>query len=73
MQYKLWNNAQYFDKLINSEYLVNSKTPSPISGMLIGDELKTIAIAKQLQERGFALTTALYPVAPKTKGMLRLT
>ncbi|HEV2614264.1 MAG TPA: aminotransferase class I/II-fold pyridoxal phosphate-dependent enzyme [Gammaproteobacteria bacterium] len=71
LQDKLWDNVKYFDEVFGSR-AINYGVKSPIRGILIGDEFKTIKAAKILQREGFALTTAMYPTVEKGKGMLRV-
>ncbi|MGB6977466.1 MAG: aminotransferase class I/II-fold pyridoxal phosphate-dependent enzyme [Gammaproteobacteria bacterium] len=72
-QNRLWDNVQYFDELFGTfgDRLVNNKKPSPVRGVLIGDEFKAIACALQLRKAGFLVTTAMYPTVAKGRSMLR--
>jgi 7-keto-8-aminopelargonate synthetase-like enzyme len=70
LQKQLWDNVNHFDSLI-AEYTVNANTPSPIRGIFIGDEFKAIQFSKELKQRGFLLTTAMYPTVAKKKSILR--
>lgn len=72
LQKKLWDNVAYFDALA-IQNIVSQEKSTPIRYVLIGSELKTIAISRQLQDLGFALTTAMHPVVKKDHGLLRIT
>lgn len=71
LQNKLWDNVKLFDYLLK-QHIINNSSPSPIRGVLIGDEFKTIKITKELKKIGFAVTAALYPTVPKNRAMLRI-
>ncbi len=70
-QTQLWENVAYFDGLLHN-HIVNSGKISPIRGIFMGDEWKAIDCAKKLRQRGFAVTTAMYPTVAKGKSMLRV-
>jgi 7-keto-8-aminopelargonate synthetase-like enzyme len=71
LQNKLYENINYFDMLL-FDRIVNNKTHSPIRGVFIGDEFKVIECAKELQQRGFAVTAAMYPTVARGQGILRI-
>lgn len=70
LQESLWDNVAYFDSLMQ-DHMVNASISSPIRGILVGDEFKAIQFSRELKARGFILTTAMYPIVPKGKSMLR--
>ncbi|MGL4859837.1 MAG: aminotransferase class I/II-fold pyridoxal phosphate-dependent enzyme [Enterobacteriaceae bacterium] len=74
LQGKLQQNLAVFDAnlLIPPHRIINYNTPAPIRGVYIGDEFKAIEITKQLHQKGFAVTAAMYPTVPKRQSMLRL-
>jgi 7-keto-8-aminopelargonate synthetase-like enzyme len=72
LQQKLQDRIAYFDSLMNEYQIVNYKSCSPIRGVRIGDELKTISAALKLRKNGFAVTAAMYPAVAKEHGILRL-
>jgi 7-keto-8-aminopelargonate synthetase-like enzyme len=73
-QNRLWSNVQHFDKLFGTlgDRLINNTMPSPVRGILIGDEFKAIFCALQLRKAGFLVTTAMYPTVAKGRSMLRV-
>lgn len=71
LQEKLQENIRYFDSLLQ-KHVINESSPSPIRGILIGDEYKTIKFTKLLRGRGFAVTAAMYPTVPKGRSILRI-
>ncbi len=71
LQNSLWNNVNYFDVLLHN-HTVNKNTPSPIRGIFIGNENKAIEISIKLKNRGFIVTTAMYPTVKKNCSMLRI-
>lgn len=71
LQKKLWDNVHLFDKSIDCSTLnINEKTP--IRGVNIGDEDKTIACALYLREKGYFVTAAMYPTVELGKAMIRI-
>ncbi len=74
LQNKLKDNLICFDSLMNanSPAILNYQSASPIRGIKIGDEFKTIEATQKLREAGFAVTAAMYPMVPKNQGILRL-
>jgi 7-keto-8-aminopelargonate synthetase-like enzyme len=73
-QNKLWDNVQYFDRLFSTfgDRLINNAMPSPVRGVLIGDEFKAINGALNLRKAGFLVTTAMYPTVAKGRSLLRV-
>ena len=71
LQNQLRENIQYFDSLLQ-DHVINSATTSPIRGIHIGEEYKTIEFTKRLKKCGFAVTAAMYPTVSKNHAMLRI-
>ena len=76
LQEKLWKNVHYFDWFIKEmnfeQHIANIGVMSPIRGVRIGNELVAIRCAKELQDLGIAVTTAMYPTVAKDQSLLRL-
>ena len=53
--------------------IINYCTQTPIRGIIIGDEFKTIEIAKKLFSKGFGVTAAMYPTVARNESILRIT
>lgn len=77
LQKRLQNHLSLFDSAMSQSKLlseiINYNTSSPIRGIIIGDEFKSIQLTLTLRKLGFALTAAMYPTVPKGKSMLRIT
>ena len=71
LQDKLQKNIKHFDLLITGN-MINKGSKFPIRGLFIGDEIKAIQVAKNLKDRGFAVTTAMYPTVAKKSAILRI-
>lgn len=71
LQKKLWENVNYFDTLMHGR-ITNMNIASPLRGIFIGDEFKAIRVAKELRQKGIAVTVAMYPTVPKNKSILRV-
>lgn len=70
---KLWNNTEYFRKVLkeNNIYFFNSETP--IVPLFIGDEKKCIVATEKLFDRGFFVSCARWPAVPKNASRIRVT
>jgi len=71
LQNKLWHNVKYFDNLLHEQHIINATIPSPIRGVYVGNENKTISLTAELQRRGIAVTAAIYPTVRRGQGILR--
>ena len=65
---KALENAQYFAKLMNLP-----KPESAIIAIIIGDNKKTLEIAKKITKQGFLISAIRPPTVPKDTARLRLT
>ena len=76
LQNDLLKNIQYFDSLCKESPIlnrvINLDSTSPIRGIKIMDEFKDIAIARQLREKGIAVTAAMYPTVVKGESIIRI-
>ena len=52
--------------------MLNKNTSSPIRGIYIGDEYRAIRLARLLIDRGFGVTTAMYPTVEEGKSIIRV-
>jgi 7-keto-8-aminopelargonate synthetase-like enzyme len=77
LQNKLQEKIRLFDTLISTQLskniIINFKSHSPIRGILVKDEYKTIQICSALRKNGLAVTAAMYPTVAKGQSILRIT
>ena len=77
LQDKLKNNIRLFDTCIihtlSEKNIINYGTHSPIRGLRIGNEFKTIQIAKKLFKAKLGVTAAMYPTVARNESILRVT
>lgn len=73
LQERLWSNCQRLDQGLPDCEVRNRGQRNPIRGIIIGDEMKTIAVTRQLQKQGFGVTAAMFPTVPAGEAMLRIT
>ena len=59
-----------FDQMMDGEW-VNSRTPFPIRGLIVGQEDRAIQMAKALHQSGIACTAAMFPTVALGSAMLR--
>jgi 7-keto-8-aminopelargonate synthetase-like enzyme len=71
LQNKLQENIKHFDTLAGNK-TINFKKRIPIRGLVVGDEVKCLSVSKQMWERGFGTTAAMYPTVQKGEAMLRV-
>lgn len=69
---KLWNNSQYFKSLLKEKGFNIGKSQTPITPVIIGDEVKTIALSKALLNQGVYVSAIVFPTVPKGTARLRL-
>lgn len=71
---KLFNNVDYFFELAAGTSIpINNLNRTPIIPVIIGDELATVKISKELYHRGFFIPSVTWPAVPKGKARLRVT
>lgn len=71
LQGKLHDNVALFDQSLTVPS-INANATSPIRGVMIYDELAAIDASKELQKRGYAVTTAMYPTVKLGNAMIRV-
>lgn len=67
---RLWSNTQQLSRALG---LPNVDPPSPIFPVLIGDNARAVALARQLLERGWHVQAIRPPTVPVGTARLRLT
>lgn len=68
---RLWDNAKYFKSLLKAMGFDISKSQTPITPIMVGDEAKTMAFSKKLLERGVFVSGIVFPTVQKGKGRIR--
>ncbi len=69
---KLWKNSDVVKKLLFEAGFDIGHSESPITPVMIGDEAKTIALAKALLEEGVFVSPIVFPTVPKGKARIRI-
>jgi glycine C-acetyltransferase len=67
----LWEKARYFKSLLKSYGLDIGHSETPITPIMIGDEVLTMAFSKKLLERGVFVSGIVFPTVAKGKGRVR--
>lgn len=70
LQRQLQHNIDYFDNTIKNVEVKDKL--SPIRTISIGCENEAIRISKELREKGFLTTAALYPTVAKSQSIIRV-
>lgn len=70
LQSCLRENTALLDELLRGR-AINSGSPSPIRGVLVGDEFAAIAAAKSMHDMGYAVTAAMYPTVELGQALVR--
>jgi len=69
---KLWDNARYLkSRLIQMGFDIGH-SQTPITPIIIGDEVKTMAFSKQLLDNGVYVSGIIFPTVQKGKGRIRV-
>ena len=68
---RLWENARYFKEGMTKLGFDIGHSETPITPVMIGDEVKTMAFSKRLLEAGVFVSGIVFPTVPKGKGRLR--
>ena len=71
LQNNLWKNVKLFDSLIDKN-TINISSKTPIRGVFVGDENKTIDAGIKLFDKGFFVNAAMFPTVALKKGILRI-
>jgi len=68
----LWENGHLVKKLLVEAGFDIGHSESPITPVMIGDEAKTIVLAKALLEAGVFVSPIVFPTVPKGKARIRI-
>ncbi|MFP4077780.1 MAG: glycine C-acetyltransferase [Candidatus Izemoplasmataceae bacterium] len=68
---RLWDNARYFKKGLESLGFDIGHSKTPITPVMIGSEAKTMEFSKALLEEGVFVSGIVFPTVPKGTGRCR--
>ncbi|MFD1419239.1 glycine C-acetyltransferase [Companilactobacillus keshanensis] len=68
---QLWDNAKYFKENLERIGFTLSKSESPITPVILGDENKTQQFSNKLIENGVYVKPIVYPTVPLGTGRIR--
>ena len=69
---KLWDNARYLKARLVQMGFDIGHSQTPITPIIIGDEVKTMAFSKQLLDNGVYVSGIIFPTVQKGKGRIRV-
>lgn len=69
---KLWENGRVIKSLLNSKGFDIGHSETPITPVMIFDEVKAIAFSKALLEKGVFVSPIVFPTVPKGKARIRV-
>lgn len=69
---KLWDNANYFKEHMRKSGFDLGNSQTPITPVMIGDEITTQEFSKKLFERNVFAQAISYPTVPKGKARMRV-
>ncbi len=69
---KLWDNANYFKEHMKKAGFNLGNSQTPITPVMIGDEITTQEFSKKLFERNIFAQAISYPTVPKGKARMRV-
>lgn len=69
---RLWNNARYFKSEMRRLGFDTGKSETPITPIMLGDEMLTRKFSQQLFENGVFAMGITYPTVPKGKARIRV-
>jgi glycine C-acetyltransferase len=69
---KLWDNARYLKSKLQNLGFDIGHSETPITPIMIGDEVKTMAFSKQLLDNGVYVSGIIFPTVSKGKGRIRV-
>lgn len=69
---KLWDNANYFKEHMRKALFDLGNSQTPITPVMIGDEITTQEFSKKLFERNVFAQAISYPTVPKGKARMRV-
>ncbi len=73
LRIKLFENIDYFQKILNKNQLSETVSSTPIIPIIIGDENLTVKLSNQLFEKGFFVPAIRWPAVPKGEARFRVT
>lgn len=68
---RLWDNAKYFKRLLIDRGFDIGISETPITPIMVGDEVKTMSFSKELLNRGVYVSGIVFPTVAKGKGRIR--
>ncbi|WP_449538148.1 glycine C-acetyltransferase [Ferdinandcohnia sp. Marseille-Q9671] len=68
---KLWENANYFKKELKARGFDIGHSETPITPVIIGEEVKTQEFSKRLNEEGVYAKSIVFPTVPQGTGRVR--
>jgi len=68
---KLWDNANYFKQQLKERGFDIGQSETPITPVIVGDEVKTQEFSKRLIEEGVYAKSIVFPTVPKGTGRVR--
>lgn len=68
---RLWENGRYLKEGLNKLGFNTGKSETPITPVIIGDEVKTQAFSKRLFEEGVYCKSIVFPTVPLGTGRVR--
>lgn len=69
---KLWENARYLKSKLQAMGFDIGHSQTPITPIMVGDEVKTMAFSKQLLDNGVYVSGIIFPTVQKGKGRIRV-
>ncbi len=69
---KLWENTHYIKKQLSERGFDIGKSESPITPVMVRDDMKTMLIARKLLKQGIYIIPATYPAVKLKDSRLRL-
>lgn len=68
---KLWENANYFKEQLKQRGFDIGHSETPITPVIIGEEIKTQEFSKRLNEEGVYAKSIVFPTVPQGTGRVR--
>ncbi len=72
LRHRLMENTAYFREQIQARGFTILQSVHPIVPIVLGDERRTVEMARQMNERGFFVVGFSYPVVPKGQARVRV-
>jgi glycine C-acetyltransferase len=71
LQDRMWENSEYLKKSLKDLGFNTGKSETPITPVIIGDEVKTQEFSKRLYEEGVYAKSIVFPTVPQGTGRVR--